>query len=88
MGKDERAKKLYIAIKNSKNNVHFGDLCKLAEMVGCAHRGIKGDHHIYYHGLYEGPGHLLNFQSINGKAKPYQVRQLLDLISENNLVEE
>ncbi len=30
----------------------------------------------------------MNFQSYHGKAKPYQVRQLLDKIVEHNLMEE
>jgi len=87
MGTKERAKKLLRVVQASVNNVHFDDLCKLAELVGCVRRKIKGDHHIYFHELYEGPGHQLNFQPINGKAKPYQVRQLLHLITENNLIE-
>jgi len=43
---------------------------------------INGSHHIFEHP--EVPG-LLNLQDIKGKAKSYQVKQLLCLIERYNL---
>jgi len=31
---------------------------------------------------------MLNFQNVGGKAKPYQVRQLIKVIKKYNLLEE
>lgn len=31
---------------------------------------------------------MLNFQNVSGKAKPYQVRQLIKIIDKYNLTEE
>jgi hypothetical protein len=40
------------------------------------------------HRLYKYPGWvgLLNFQNVNGQAKDYQVKQLLDTVEELHLV--
>lgn len=71
--------------KASPANVRFRDLCRLAEAHGFVMRRRKGSHLIYRHGgrpevplvnLQEGPG---------GKAKPYQVRQVLTLIETHGL---
>ncbi len=43
---------------------------------------INGSHHIFVHP--EIP-ELVNLQDVNGKAKPYQVKQLLQLIERYNL---
>ena len=47
---------------------------------------IKGSHHIF---RLEDPFFLISIQKLkDGKAKPYQVRQVLDLIEEYHLGEE
>jgi hypothetical protein len=86
MGQEDRTEKLYDKIQSSPANAHFSDVCKLAEMVGCTFRRISGGHHIYHHPLYPGPGNLLNFQQNKGKAIPYQVKQLLAFIENNDLI--
>ncbi len=44
---------------------------------------VKGSHHIYKRG---DPFRLISIQKMpDGKAKSYQVRQLLDFIEEHNL---
>jgi hypothetical protein len=46
-------------------------------MAGFVFKKTRGSHRTYRHaGVIE----LLNFQDDNGKAKPYQVRQLLKII--------
>lgn len=79
-----RKEKLFRKAKNSPNNISFDELCSLAKQVGFLYKNNNGDHEIYKHPN----GKMMNFQSVNGKAKPYQVRQLLDYIEENELVEE
>ena len=42
----------------------------------------QGSHHIYVHSdLPE----MLNIQNVKGKAKPYQIKQFLDILERNNL---
>jgi hypothetical protein len=43
---------------------------------------IEGSHHILTHARFF---ELLNLQDVKGEAKPYQVRQLLQLVERYNL---
>lgn len=81
MGKKE---KLFRKACNSPNNLSFDELCTLAKQVGFIYKNSSGDHDIYKHP----DGGMMNFQPVNGKAKPYQVRQLLVFIDENDLMED
>lgn len=83
MGKAEKRIILYEKLKGSPTSASFADLCKLAEMVDFVFDRQNGSHKIYVHSSYSS---IMNFQDVNGKAKPYQVRQLLSFIDENNLV--
>lgn len=58
-------------------NIRFAELRKLVLSLGFKER-IKGDHHIYSKsGIIE----IINLQPLNsGKAKPYQVKQIRNLI--------
>ncbi|MCE5294260.1 MAG: type II toxin-antitoxin system HicA family toxin [Chlamydiales bacterium] len=80
-----RKEKLFRKSKDSPNNLSFDELCSLAKRVGFVYKKTSGDHEIYKHPI---GGKMMNFQPIDGKAKPYQVRQLLDFIEDNNLMEE
>jgi hypothetical protein len=57
-------------------NIDFGDLCSLLNALGFTER-IRGDHHIFTRGDVE---EILNLQPRDGKAKPYQVRQVRGVI--------
>lgn len=62
--------------RQSSTSLSFSDLCYLAECHGFVLGRITGSHHIYRHP--DLPQILLNFQPVKGgKAKPYQVKQLL-----------
>lgn len=62
--------------RNNPRGLRFAELCSLAECHGWVEVRRKGSHIIY-----KRPGYpLMNFQSENGGAKPYQVRQLLRAI--------
>lgn len=69
--------KLLEKAQNNPKNITFDEVCALASMVGFVFKKSTGSHKIYHQpGVLE----LLNFQNDNGKAKPYQVRQLLKII--------
>lgn len=57
-------------------NIPFGDLCRLLLGLSFQER-IKGSHHIFTkHGVEE----FLNLQPKGDKAKPYQVKQVRNVI--------
>jgi len=70
-----RAEKLAAKILSGKadKNFAFNDLCYVLETAGFQSRSGKGSHRIYYK---EGVVEIVNVQPRNGKAKPYQVKQV------------
>jgi hypothetical protein len=67
------------------DSLHFGELLLLAEQNGFVMVRSKGSHHILKRRGYPG---LLNLQNVRGKAKPYQVRQLLEALRDIGLIRE
>ena len=67
---------------SSPNNLHFNELVSLAEAFGFVLSRSEGSHRIF---ALPSTTHRLNLQNCKGKAKPYQIRQLLKLVEENNL---
>lgn len=57
-------------------NIRFSDLQKLLDSLGFMCR-IKGDHFIYYK---NGVDEIINIQPDGNKAKPYQVKQVRNII--------
>ena len=68
----------------SDKNIAFDDLCFLLEKLGFRKR-IKGDHHIFYK---ENVMEIINLQPDNNKAKPYQVKQVRNIMLKYNLGDE
>lgn len=70
--------KLYehIIMRKSDANVPFDALCTLIKWLGFDER-IKGDHHIFTRGDVE---EILNIQPKEVKGKPYQVKQVREII--------
>jgi predicted RNA binding protein YcfA (HicA-like mRNA interferase family) len=66
----------------SDRNVDFKDLCNLLESLGFDNR-IKGSHHIYFK---DGVSEIVNLQPMNNKAKPYQVKQVRELLIKYKLI--
>jgi len=58
------------------NNISFNELCNLLQSFDFYLR-VKGSLHIYYRMDIE---EILNIQERNGKAKPYQVKQVRNII--------
>jgi len=76
------AEKLFLRIKNNPKDVRFRDLCQLAKKFGFVFKGGKGSHRVYGHtGIKE----ILNFQDVQGKVKPYQVKQFLCIVQRYDL---
>jgi len=77
-----KKKKLLQKLLSSTKNVHFSEAVACAEAFGFRLDRVSGSHHIFVHP--EIP-ELLNLQNVKGKAKPYQVKQLLQLVEAHNL---
>lgn len=60
----------------SDANMAFRDLCAILKHFGFSER-IRGDHFIYTRPDVE---EILNLQPIGAKAKPYQVKQVRNII--------
>jgi predicted RNA binding protein YcfA (HicA-like mRNA interferase family) len=67
----------------SDANIPYRELCRLLERLGFQRR-IRGDHHIF---TREGVEEILNLQPKRAKAKPYQVKQVRNVIVEYRLAE-
>jgi len=68
---------------SSDANIKFSDLRKLILYFGFNER-IKGDHYIYYK---ENINEIINLQpQKDGKSKPYQVKQVRNLIIKYKLL--
>jgi hypothetical protein len=77
-----KRKLLAKALTGSKN-LRFTEAVRLAEAFGFRLSRVRGSHHVFVHQTLR---ELVNLQEVIGKAKPYQVRQLLDLVERYNLL--
>jgi predicted RNA binding protein YcfA (HicA-like mRNA interferase family) len=66
----------------SPANIRFEEACALARGFGFRLSRVNGSHHIFVHPDVR---ELVNLQDVRGKAKAYQVRQLLQLVERYNL---
>ena len=57
-------------------DINFGELSKVLLKFGFQNR-INGSHHIFYK---DGIDEILNIQPLGSKAKPYQVKQVRQII--------
>ena len=65
----------------SDANVSFRELCRLLHIMGFDER-VRGSHHIF---TKEGVEEILNLQPKGSKAKPYQVKQVREVIVKYHL---
>ena len=74
-----RVKKAVAKILEGRSdaNFDFHDLCHVLERAGFARREGKGSHAIF---SKDGVEEIVNIQPKGGKAKPYQVKQVRELI--------
>lgn len=70
-------KLFYLIMSGTQDrNIKFMDLQKILEVLGFQCR-IKGDHFIYWR---DGIDEIINIQPDGNKAKPYQVKQIRNII--------
>jgi hypothetical protein len=74
--------KLLDKILAGSKNIRFNDFVSLVEAFGFELSRIHGSHHIFEH---PDVPEILNLQSIKGQAKPYQIRQFLQLVEQYDL---
>jgi len=77
-----RDEKLYLKVLSGSKNVTFIDFVKLLNAFGFYLDRIKGSHHIFKN---KNAPELINIQNVNGKVKPYQIKQFLAVVENNNL---
>lgn len=71
-----RCDKIEKKARRSRSNLRFSDLCYLADCYGYRLIRQSGSHRIY---ARDADRTMLNLQPLkDGKAKPYQVGQVLD----------
>jgi hypothetical protein len=75
MGKLEKLL-LKVLSGTSDKNISFSELCGLLERLNFEKR-VKGSHHIYFKKDIE---EIINLQANGSKAKPYQVKQVRNII--------
>ncbi len=75
--------RIWQALLEGSRDVRITDLIRLAKAFGFELRRVSGSHHILAHpSMVE----LLNLQpGPDGKAKPYQIRQLVALVERHGL---
>ena len=66
--------KLLQKLLYSSKNIRFSEAVACAEMFGFRLERTKGSHHIFVH---PDVPELVNLQDVKGKAKPYQVKQIV-----------
>ncbi|MDP1773853.1 MAG: hypothetical protein Q8L15_16385 [Methylobacter sp.] len=69
--------KLLQSVFNVSVSIRFEDACKVAELIGFSRKSGQGSHIVYGK---DDEIKLLNFQNRNGTIKPYQLRQLRDMV--------
>ena len=74
-----KAEKLAAGVLSGKSdkNFAFNDLCHILERAGFQLRLGRASHRIYYK---QGVIEIVNVQPRDGKAKPYQVKQVRELL--------
>jgi len=75
-------KKLLKKLLSGSKNIRFSEIVSCTEAFGFNLDRVNGSHHIFIHPDIP---ELINLQNINGKVKPYQIKQLLKIIEKYNL---
>ncbi len=75
MGKLEKLREKILSGK-ADAGIHFSELLRLLARFGFSER-VRGDHHIF---ARDGVEEILNIQPRGSMAKPYQVKQVRQLV--------
>jgi predicted RNA binding protein YcfA (HicA-like mRNA interferase family) len=76
-------RRVFDAVLSGRGAINFRDFERLLHALGFELNRISGSHRIYLHPKVRRP---FSVQSIGKDAKPFQVRQLRDMIREFGLV--
>ncbi|BAU55276.1 type II toxin-antitoxin system HicA family toxin [Mucilaginibacter gotjawali] len=82
MGKFEKLQ-LKLLSGNADNNFSFDDLRNILYHFDFIERTTGGSHRIFYK---DGIEEIINIQPIGGKAKPYQVKQVRQIILKYKMI--
>lgn len=77
-----KKQKLVQKLLTKSRNIRFSEAQAALEAFGFRLARVSGSHHIYVHP--EIP-ELVNLQNVNGQAKPYQIKQFLELVERYNI---
>lgn len=77
-----KLKKILAKVLAGSKNIAFGDFVLLVEGFGFRLSRVSGSHHIFVHDSVK---ELVNLQNVNGQVKPYQIKQVMELIERYNL---
>ena len=72
-----KLKKILSKVLAGSKNISFNDFVSLVEGFGFRLSRVSGSHHIFNHPKVK---ELVNLQNVKGQAKPYQIRQFMELI--------
>lgn len=75
MGQHEKLMQSILSGRQDRN-ILFSDLCSVLDRLGFEHR-VRGDHFIF---TKDGVEEIVNIQPASNKAKPYQVKQVREMI--------
>ena len=80
---NKKCYELYEKARENPKGLRFSEIRTFCGCIGLTLDRTKGSHYIYKR---DDPFFLISIQKMkDGMAKPYQVRQLLSFIEENNL---
>lgn len=74
-----------LMLGTSDANLDFASVCAMLRHLGFAERQTGGSHHIF---CREGVAEIINLQPRGGKGKPYQMKQIRQILLSYNLTEE
>lgn len=81
-----RLDKLLNKASSSPQNLRFREFCNLIELFNAELRKTSGGHCVYKRG--KEPSFTISVQDVGGMAKPYQVKQFLNILSNLGLLKE
>ena len=77
-----RLKKILEKVLSGSKNIAFTDFIRLVEGFGFHLSRVSGSHHIFVHPKVK---ELVNLQNVKGQAKPYQIKQFMELVERHDL---
>jgi predicted RNA binding protein YcfA (HicA-like mRNA interferase family) len=77
-----KKRRLLQKLLSGSKNIQFSDVVTCVEAFGFILSRVSGSHHIFTHPDIP---ELVNLQNVKGKAKPYQIRQFLQIVERYDL---